>query len=87
MLKLASKPQGFHGDIVEDGFHRESVLGLHPIEEEKRFLPRLQAVEHQNRIFSSGRMRDPLNNSREIGFLAVIQFLGEIPEVLDLGIV
>lgn len=87
MLKLPPEPQGFHGDIVEDGFHGECIMGLDPIEEEERFLPWLQAVEHQERVLSRGRVGDSVDYGGEIGFVAVVQLLGEVPEVLDLGVV
>lgn len=88
-LKLPSKPQRLHCDIVEYSFQGKQILGLNPIEEPMGFLPWLQVVEYQKCVFSGGWVRDFLKSSQESSFrvVTVIEPLGKAPELLDLRIV
>lgn len=88
-LKLPSKPQRFHCDIVEYSFQGKQILGLDPFEEQMGFLPWPQAVEYQKRVFSGGWVRDFLKSGQESNFrvVTVIEPLGKLPELFDLRIV
>lgn len=62
---------------------------LKPIEEKMSLLPRLEAVEYQEGVFSGEWGWEVLKGSQEIslGGVTVVELLGKAPEISDLRIV